>query len=385
MNNFIKKLILIFVVTTIFSGKIIAKDSDLSFGILGTDNAWNSYIDLLFPLMYSDTNILFIEPNLSMTAKTLFESSSNQSSIGIGYRTLSPDLKSMFGINVFYDVKNNQFGNNFWQIGIGLEYFISLFSIKANGYIPISKDEYFIMSRYDGFIKNHIYKNYYYCFATKGFDSEIGCYIPIPRKFGKLNIYCGYYKFIANKLQKDISGLNARIEYEPISMLKLSYLKFQDKDFNSTSWQVEATLSIPFDFKKLLQSRNPLSLKNRQFNLKDNLKQKVQRNYQINTFNSCITHFDEPLKDTLGNILHFTVASPLGNGDGTFEKPTNIIDGVNLAINKEDKKSVLLLLGGNYTIDTQINLLNLAQRDILFCGYQEIEYLGANLSNLTKT
>ena len=45
MNNFIKKLILIFVVTTIFSGKIIAKDSDLSFGILGTDNAWNSYID----------------------------------------------------------------------------------------------------------------------------------------------------------------------------------------------------------------------------------------------------------------------------------------------------------------------------------------------------
>ena len=385
MNNFIKKLILIFVVTTIFSGKIIAKDSDLSFGILGTDNAWNSYIDLLFPLIDKEKSILFIEPNLSMTAKSLFESSSNQSSIGVGYRKLSTNLKSIFGINVFYDVKNNQLGNNFQQIGIGFEYFVSLFSIKANGYIPISKDEYFIMSKYDGFIKNYIYKNYYYCFATKGFDSEIGCYIPIPKKFGKLNVYGGYYKFVANKLQKDISGLNAKIEYEPISMLKLSYLKFQDKNFNSTGWQVEANLSIPFDFKKLLQSRNPLSLKKRDFNLKDNLKQKVQRNYQINTFNSCITHFDEPLKDALGNILHFTVASPLGNGDGTFENPANIVNGTNLAINKEDEKSVLLLLGGNYTIDTQINLINLAQRDILFCGYQEIEYLGANLSNLTKT
>ena len=128
-----------------FSGKIIAKDSDLSFGILGTDNAWNSYIDLLFPLIDKEKSILFIEPNLSMTAKSLFESSSNQSSIGVGYRKLSTNLKSIFGINIFYDVKNNQLGNNFQQIGIGFEYFVSLFSIKANGYIPISKDEYFIL------------------------------------------------------------------------------------------------------------------------------------------------------------------------------------------------------------------------------------------------
>ena len=57
--------------------------------------------------MDNKKSLLCIESNISMATKPLFESSSNQSSICIGYRTLSKNLKTMFGINIFYDVKNN--------------------------------------------------------------------------------------------------------------------------------------------------------------------------------------------------------------------------------------------------------------------------------------
>ena len=390
--KFMKKILLILSLIIFLSYSYIFANSfpyegDLSVGTDITDKYYNSYIDLLLPVYGNETSFLFLSPKMNMTGKAFLESSSNGNSIGIGYRKYHENLfniQMITGINVYYDNVRTKNGNNFQQLGTGLELFTNCFDFKINGYFPFSNTEKFLKKSFDLFEEHKIAATDYYESALCGFDTEIGIKLPITDKLGIFHIFGGYYMFNADKLKKDLKGLKATFEYKPINILKLSYTLFENENLQETNWMTNFSLNIPFNFKKLVQAKNPLTLNKRNSSLKHRIGETVTRD-TIKIAYPKIEHPNEILKFDGTNDCYFIVTSVNGNGNGTFENPANLQDALTLAKTVTGNNCILLFLGGNYDISSTLNLNDFNAENILVSGKQEIEYMGADLSKITNT
>ena len=110
--------------------------------------------------------------------------------VGIVYRRLSEDEKSIFGVNVFYD---HEFPRNHQRTSIGIERLSKNFDLSANLYSAISSDK----------TKGSVTER-----AMDGFDYEIG--IPAPY-LPSSRLYVGGYSWDGNNY--DIkSGVKANLE-----------------------------------------------------------------------------------------------------------------------------------------------------------------------------
>ena len=110
--------------------------------------------------------------------------------LGIIYRKLSEDEKSIFGVNVFYD---HEFPRNHQRTSIGIERLSKNFDLSANIYSAISSDK----------TKGSVTER-----AMDGFDYEIG--IPAPY-LPSSRLYIGGYSWDGNNY--DIkSGVTANLE-----------------------------------------------------------------------------------------------------------------------------------------------------------------------------
>lgn len=389
--NFMKKILLILSLIVFLSCSGIFANSfpyegDLSAGTDITDKYYNSYIDLLLPVYGNENSFLFLSPKMNMTGKAFLESSSNGNSIGIGYRKYHENLFNMqaiTGINVYYDNTTTKTGNNFQQIGAGLEFLTNGFDIRINGYFPFSNTEKFLKKSFDLFEEHTIAATDYYESALCGFDTEIGIKLPITDKFGIFRILGGYYMFKTNKLEKDLKGLKATLEYKPINILKLSYGIFENKNLQQTNWLANISLNIPFNFKKFTQAKNPLILNKSSSSLKHRMGETVTRD-TIKIAYTKIEHPNEILKFDETNDCYFIVTSVNGNGNGTFENPANLQDALALAKAVTGNNCILLFLGGKYDISSTLNLNDFNAENILVSGKQEIEYMGADLSKITN-
>ena len=98
-----------------------------------TAKTWLYDINTIQPFAFnfdpSSKDMWFFQLNASKTNTDLYANG------GLGYRLLSADKKSMYGISAFYD---RDFNNPFQRVGLGLEYFNRLFELRANGYYGIS-------------------------------------------------------------------------------------------------------------------------------------------------------------------------------------------------------------------------------------------------------
>lgn len=389
--KFMKKILLILSLIIFLSFSYIFANSfpyegDLSVGTDITDKYYNSYMDLLLPVYGNETSFLFLSPKMNMMGKSFLESSSNGNSIGIGYRKYHENLFNMqaiTGINVYYDNIRTKNGNNFQQLGAGLEVFTDSFDFKINGYFPFSYTEKFLKKSFDLFEEHKIAATDYYESALCGFDTEIGIKLPITDKLGIFHIFGGYYMFNANKLKKDLKGLKATFEYKPINLLKLSFTLFENENLQETNWMTNFSLNIPFNFKKLVQAKNPLNLNKRSSSLKQRIGETVTRD-TIKIVYPKIEHSNEILKFDETNDCYFIVTSVNGNGNGTFEDPANLQDALTLAKAVTGNNCILLFLGGKYDIPSTLNLNDFNADNILISGKQEIEYMGADLSKITN-
>ena len=110
--------------------------------------------------------------------------------LGMIYRRLSEDEKSIFGVNVFYD---HEFPRNHQRTSIGFERFSKKFDLSANLYSAISSDK----------TKGNVTER-----AMDGFDYEIGVpapYLPSSR------LYVGGYSWDGSSYDID-SGVTAKLE-----------------------------------------------------------------------------------------------------------------------------------------------------------------------------
>jgi len=366
-------------------GEAFPYAGDLSGGINGADDNRDSYIDLILPLAGKEDSFLFAAPRASMTGKEIFGSEANEFNLGFGYRKY---FKSVWkdgviaGINAYYDNRNSDTGHNYQQAGAGAEFLSEWFDARINGYIPFGNQEYFEGKLYDIPTQHHIAATYYYEVSMGGFDCEAGFKVPLPKFFGDLRVFGGYYYFTASKTD-DVKGLKARAEYRPFNILRFNYAVYENKDFNGSDWQAGADISIPIDFRNVLRSKNPFKrLATRNVAVKDRMGEMVMRDMYVRVKYTGVPHPDELLSNERGAPYYFTVVSAGGNGDGTFEHPASLADGVLLNKAVTGDNANLLLLGGNYYQNATIDMSGHQADDFSMIGNAEVEYWGGYLGKL---
>ncbi len=389
------KILLISMIFALFAASAYAKAfpyaGDITAGINGADDNWDSYIDFMLPLAAKETSFLFLAPRASMTGKSLFGSDANEFSIGTGYRQyLDKYFKGgvILGINAYYDTRNTELGNSYQQAGAGLEFLSEYLDFRANAYIPFGHGETYLGKYYDIPTQHHIAATYYYESSMKGMDSEVGVKLPVPDWAGELRVYGGYYYFTAEK-SEDVKGFKGRAEYRPFNIVRLNYALYETDSFNGSSWQAGADIKIPFDFRNFLRGKSPFAglwkyIKTKPLPLKNRIGEMVMRDMYVRARQSGVIHNEDRLLSDSGNEFYFTVVSPSGAGDGTFENPASLDSGLSLNKAVTGDNASLLLLGGSYSLDTTLDLSGHQSGEVYVLGPAEITYRGGNLSKITN-
>lgn len=131
---------------------------------------------------------------------------------GLVQRHHSDSWQRVFGYNAFYNMRE-QGGNNFHQIGFGVETLGNYLDWRANGYIPLG-DKFQIPNSGGGvteafFSGRSILVNFIADKPLTGFDTEIGGIIP-----GGLDMFRGYvgmYHFTGD-YSENVTGVQGRLE-----------------------------------------------------------------------------------------------------------------------------------------------------------------------------
>lgn len=365
---------------------------DITGGVSGAEDNWDTYADLLLPVSGTSESFIFIAPRASMTGKSIFESTAHEFNIGAGYRKYVQDIMedgAVLGANIYYDSRNTSLNNHFQQAGLGVEFLSKRVDFRANAYIPFGNNDYYLGKLYNVFENNNIASTYYYEVAMRGFDGEIGFNFPLPEQIGEFRLFGGYYHFVSDKVGKIYNGLKARAEYRPVSIVALNASVFQYENLTGAHWQAGVSFNFPFNFIKMIQGKNPLNglfklIKVRQKPVKDRIGEMVQRDMYVRAYMENKKRFDDLVSDEDGFPYHFTVVSPDGTGKGTFKNPASLESGAATNKNVTGNNAVLLLLGGEYNLDSTVDLSGHNARNVLITGPQEMTVRGVELGALSK-
>src|SRR5262249_23235216 len=103
-------------------------------GGAGGSNFSYGDVDIFLPLWQDQTSLLFGDLRGTFTTQT-----SQEGNFGIGYRTLI-DPEWILGGWVFFDIKNSQNSNLFYQASAGAELLSVDWDFRVNGYFPLNTD-----------------------------------------------------------------------------------------------------------------------------------------------------------------------------------------------------------------------------------------------------
>ncbi len=128
--------------------------------------------------------------------------------LGLAYRYLTDDEKTLLGFNTFFD---HQWPYHHSRISIGIDAQSEDLSVAANYYIPVSG---FKNSRNDA-VTNTNYEET----ALEGYDVEVGY---TPKKLKDLTLFAkGYHYFRDDISQDDLFGFEISAEYQITDQFKL--------------------------------------------------------------------------------------------------------------------------------------------------------------------
>jgi len=138
----------------------------------------------------------------------------NTANLGLGWRKLSDDHKSLIGFNTFYDYG---FQYNLARVGLGAEYFNRQAEYRFNWYLPVSGDRLTGVGYLDSGIL------YSYIRAVEGCDFELGTALPDAPWW---KVYAGGY-YWDNKYNSDEAGyrLRSAMQLTPRVALELGYAR----------------------------------------------------------------------------------------------------------------------------------------------------------------
>ena len=226
--------------------------------------------DVFFPVHTKDNTLFFLYPRVGWASD-----SDGAVSLGGGARTYLPEMDAIFGVNVFYDNYESQFGNRFSQLGVGTEFLTENLDFRFNYYLPeggqrearnitvanpftttrttfgtafASESSIFQRRtvRTQEAALNQVFRSTEE--AMNGLDTEVGMKAPyiedvIP---GEIRMYGGFYSF-ENPFGGDLEGGKARGEWRLSQKLALETAWYEDEEVLGDNWTFGFRVSLPIE------------------------------------------------------------------------------------------------------------------------------------------
>jgi hypothetical protein len=186
-----------------------------------------------------------------------------------------PGHEIILGGNAFYDAIDSRYGNQFDQLGLGLEALTHWFDARINWYVP--DDSIYEVDRFErsstrdstgsNFIENgqikqrttrttqtRTFKRFES--AREGFYAEGGFLVPGLDEYLELRLLAGYYRFTSAFGQK-AEGFKARAEARFLPGLIGDLEYWDDKELNGGHWVAGVRVTVPFSIGNLFTGKNP--------------------------------------------------------------------------------------------------------------------------------
>ncbi len=285
--------------------------------------------------------VLFLEPYVSYG-----EGGEIASSLGLGYRYLfgsqpvsalsSKDARQagfleegfFVGGNLFVDMLDTEANNQFWQLGVGVEFGTRYLEVRGNYYIPLSdkqladefrttetrqssrtstansvtpindpyasgntitQDALFATTRTTTTSTTTIERLFRrYEEGMEGWDAEVALLVPGLDKYFDLRVIGGYYSFDNQPFGPqtggtgNVEGWKAGLEVRPVPAVVLTGTWYEDDRLTGSDWTAGVQLQLPFEMGDLgdgkgFWGRIGDSFKSRRRHLAERMAQNVYR------------------------------------------------------------------------------------------------------------
>ena len=205
-------------------------------------------VDVLQPAWERDRKLFLLNAR-----GTFLEDKEQEASAGMIGRLLTPSGNQIFGVNFYFDTRWTESNNRFHQVGGGVEWFSRWVDMRANVYYPVTNDKE--AHRFEDVVttvsgRRTTTETITYVQleeALPGFDAEIGVWLPYLSRYVPTALFVGYYDFRSD-LDRDISGVRARLESRLHPNLTLDAEWFENDRLNRTDYFVGLRAQMPLDF-----------------------------------------------------------------------------------------------------------------------------------------
>lgn len=300
--------------------------------------------------------------------------SNDEQNLGIGHRRMTGDV--IVGGAAWMDRRTSKAGNVFYQTTFGAEVFSDKIDIRANAYLPITKEHK--MGSGGGVASGPFFAGTGIFTSTpgslveeaqKGFDMEVGTALPFFQdKIDSARVYAGGYHFVGDKTD-NVSGWRARATVDITPWVAVGARFQKDAERGSQSF-LEATF------------RFPGKTSYRKEGLRARLDESPERDIDIVTAAK-----EEPPKlvpltnaqtGAAQRIIH--VDNTKSGGDGSVESPYSTLAAAQTALQSYD---VLYVHQGNGSSSGMDAGINLNKQGLQMIGSGMNLYY--DLANLTAT
>lgn len=219
------------------------------------------------------------------------------SSTGVAFRKQLPGRDVIIGANVFYDALHSQHGNDYAQLGLGVELLTKWVDARFNYYLP-EDDRYEIGRRTSrstntslslaGITKTSRRDHFKtYEGSLEGFNGEVGFLIPGLDRFAEVRAFAGFYHY-ENPFGGDFDGFKGRLEARLLRGVTANVEYWDDKELMGGHWTGEIAVSVPFSLYNLFTGKNPFegagdSFKRLPRNFNDRMGDMIERSHRIQT------------------------------------------------------------------------------------------------------
>ncbi len=293
---------------------------------LGVDNNDTNFNFLLPFLLGSGEDVLFVDGRGLVT-----DQGRGGASAGLGYRSFDSTLNRIYGISGWVDYDNGH-AREYRQAGVSFESLGTWMDFRVNGYIPFGTESNLVSSSLVGspfFSGSNLLINQRTLneSAYRGVDAEIGGPLPLLGKYGVSGYVGGYW--MDSKTDETAAGPRVRFEANVTDNFRVNVIASDDKVFGTNAW-VNMNFTLPDG-----RARRWFRPKE----VEDRLLSTVNRSYRVQT-NTRVDVNPTPVlvappgtpnmaQGAAGTPVTVIFVDPdrLTNGDGTFERPFNTLQG----------------------------------------------------------
>lgn len=310
-----------------------------------SDDLQTGYLDVLTPFWAPGDFVFFLN-----TRNKWSDNGQYIPSYGLGGRYLVPGHDIILGANAYYDGLHSRYGNDFDQLGIGVELLTRWFDARANWYLP-DNDLYEIgdSTRRDGeigvvgnFRDGNVFKRRIsetsdkryskrYEGALEGYNLEAGFLVPGLDKYFELRFLAGYYNY-SGPFNQHFDGFKGRVEARFLPGLIADVEYWDDAELMGGNWTGELRVTLPFSLFNLASGRNPFEgtaemFKPRQREFRERLSEQVLRSHTVQTSSSGNVGAGGSSESSNTDVITGLVPKPPVKRVGGAPKPPDITEG----------------------------------------------------------